>query len=254
MNNNDEYLYDVSRLNNLGASFIQSENFAQAISCLSNALRLTKKATSTSLQQDPSVPAAAAAAGTKMRITLDQCMELSSLNSNGNLFLKGDSNDTSSFVYGRPIFMPAHPAAYLEVSDRLCEVSAILVFNLALAHQVLSEVLPLPQGCTLSSSQLMQKSIALYNFGGQLLSASEQPGGEGGDTLFTLAVSNNLVHAYCAMGQYDMANKYAQFLHSFLLARSTSGSENGIPNDAAELFLSTVVQLMFQRNAPASAA
>jgi hypothetical protein len=260
MNTNDkgEYSCDVSRLNNWGASFIQSENFPEAISCLSVALKLAK-ATSKSLQQDPSavVPNDA---GTKMRVTLDCCMELSSSsNSNSsNLPLKCD--DTSSFVFGQPIFMPAHPAAYLVVSDRLCDVSAMIVFNLALAYQLQSEVLPLPWDCKLSSSQLIQKSIALYNLAGRLVSTSEPPikqgGGEGrrGDILFTLTVSNNLVHAHGAVGEYDVANRFGQFLHSFLLARSASGCENGIPHDMAELFLTTVLHVMQQRNAPASAA
>lgn len=252
--NNNECLYNVSRLNNLGASFLQTENFPEAISCFSDALKLTK-ATATRMKQDPIVPNKND--GINMRFTLDHCMELS--NCNSNLPSKGghdgDDNGTSSFVFFRPIFMPEHPVAHLVIPERLGELSAIIVFNLALAYQVLSAMRSLPSGCSkIDSSQLLQKAIAMYDLCCQLVSSQPENDGGGEDTLYTLAVSNNLVHAHHALEQYDMANRYSQFLLSFLLARSVSGCDDGITNDAAEFFLGTVVHLMLQSNAPASAA
>lgn len=261
MRNSYKSFQDVVRLNNLGASFTIVQDFPAAISCLADALLITEISARI---PGPSDDAGHSPNATKSRFffSLDHCMAMSKMymGEDGlyqHLRHTGDNDNTASFLFSRPIFIPGEfeeqeqpQEQPIMTSEIMCELSAIIVFNLALCHQKMGTIPTTTQYCATPQSYLLRKAISLYDLACQLI----QPAPQTRFTVFALALSNNLVHAYQALGEHDMAVRYSQFPLSFLLARSVSGWENGISNETAEFFFGTVLHLVLQRNAPAAAA
>jgi tetratricopeptide (TPR) repeat protein len=267
MRNTHKSFCDVVRLNNLGASFTVMKDFPSAISYLADALLITEITAQISGPSDDDYDARHGPNATKSRFffSLDHCMAMSKIyiGEDGlyqHLRRTGDNDDTASFVFSRPIFVPEEFDEQQEeeeqpllTSDIMCELSAVIVFNLALCYQKMGTgTTPptTPQYCVGPQAYLLRKAISLYDLAFRLI----QPLAQTRFTVFALALSNNLIHAYQALGEHDMAVQYCQFPLSFLVARSVSGWENGISNETAEFFFGTVLHLVLQRNAPAAAA
>jgi tetratricopeptide (TPR) repeat protein len=267
MRNSYKSFHDIVRLNNLGASLTMMQDFPSAMSYLADALLITEMtAQITGTSDDDDAGHGPNATRSRFFFSLDHCMAMSKIymGEDGlyqHLRCTGDHDDTASFLFSRPIFVPDEYEEQQQqqeqsqmTSETMCELSAIIVFNLALCHQKMGTgITPstsTPQYCAAPQSYLLRKAITLYDLAFRLI----QPLAQTRFTVFALALSNNLIHAYQALGEHDMAVQYCQFPLSFLVARSVSGWENGISNETAEFFLGTILHLVLQRNAPAAAA
>jgi hypothetical protein len=108
-----------------------------------------------------------------MSICLDQCMVLGE---------DEGVEQASPFIYNIPIRMPSR--VELE-KDRNKKISSVLLFNLALAHQLSADSAKSSE----RYSVILSKALALYE-----LAFRVQESGEyfGGNILFTLAILNNI--------------------------------------------------------------
>lgn len=113
-----------------------------------------------------------------MSILLDQCMVLGQ----ANMSEDEDVEQASPFIYNIPIRMPSR--VELE-KDRNKKISSVLLFNLALAHQLSADTAKSSE----RYSAILSKALVLYELAFRI---QESGGYFSGNILFTLAILNNI--------------------------------------------------------------
>jgi hypothetical protein len=116
-----------------------------------------------------------------MSILLDQCMVLGQ----ANMSEDEDVEKASPFIYNMPIRMPSRVELEKDENERNKKIFSVLLFNLALAHQLSADSAKSSE----RYSAILSKALALYELAFRI---QESGGYFSGNILFTLATLNNI--------------------------------------------------------------
>jgi tetratricopeptide (TPR) repeat protein len=186
--------------NNVAVSLIEEGNYNDAIITLSEAFKIFKEFMhfmETSKQQIPANES-----------SMDQFM------SAGNCSRDPEENEDNQYIYRRAIRIPSHINADYRTSIM---VSSMIIFNLALAHQ-----LSVTGVETKRDNSKLRKAAKLYELG-FALQQNEQ---WGFNLLYTLATVNNLGLVYRQLHNKDFAGKCLEHLLSALMVVVDCGKGN----------------------------
>jgi tetratricopeptide (TPR) repeat protein len=211
-------------LNNSGASFIDNGDFESAIAKLSVALKASKKVIDGAV--DDLQPE---------NISLDECM------AEGPIRLDEDEIDESvqqGFVYRQAIPIPTSIDCNYESS---IAISVMIVFNLALAHQLYA--------AQTNSPAKLHKAAKLYGLSYNLQREESLQG----TALFTMAVFNNLAVIYKQLDEEEEAGYFFQHLLSALMLLVDCDSGEKVQASHFDGFLKNTTFLICQPSVAAAA-
>jgi tetratricopeptide (TPR) repeat protein len=185
------------KLNSHAVTLIQNGRFESAFPILSAALKASKEAISDS-------PVDEDIAMYPNRTSLDGCMLPSSRpNSSTDVDQSSPASD-EQYVYGSCILIPSSIQATYESGIQL--VSVAIMFNLALAHQLLAESMN-------QSKKLLNKAVKLYELAYNLQREECMEN----TSFFCLATINNLGLIFKCLHKSENAAKCFQHLLSMLM-------------------------------------
>jgi tetratricopeptide (TPR) repeat protein len=190
------------KLNNTSAALISSGDYDRAISRLHNALVLANKQV---------LENASESHGSPLDVTLDRCMAQSPLTcDDGN-----DKTERSLFLYQHAIYLPNDAPLCYRTSVL---VSVIIIFNLALAHQLLAA-----KKQSNKRSKYLRKAAKLYALAHSLY---HEKNDFEDSVVFSLASVNNLGLIYHELHDMRTAELCFQRLLSTLMFLVDCGEGN----------------------------
>jgi tetratricopeptide (TPR) repeat protein len=222
-------------LNNTGVAFLESGNYAQAVSALTSALGLVKQelAANDLISTEPRTTQFSNRYSSKIkfefRITETPGMVLSMTN-----------NSKPSFIFRFPI----KPKSGLTV----VEMSVIIMFNLALALHL--------SGLENQHRRRLEKALSIYEYAFQIQTQEHVDLSD----IFPLVILNNLGHIHTLLQNYEMAEMWFQDLLSSMLyildqqSMERPREENKTLSSCWTGLLSNVTDLIFRASSAASAA
>jgi hypothetical protein len=178
--------------NNFAVSQIETGAFKAAIQTLQNALKTYRQGMANAdgcPLQGPS------------QTSLDECMTRESQITYGGR--EDYQQGSDRYIYREPILIPASMAS---ISGSCIMASAMVIFNTALAHQLLSE--------SEQNQVLLYKAAKLYELGFKLVLNNEQ---SESSVFFSMVVVNNLGAIYHKIDDKDTSDKFFQCLLSSLM-------------------------------------
>lgn len=216
-------------LNNAAIAMLEANNYSKAIRALF--LALEKYRSKMSSQR------AAAQCTVTGNTSLDECMFESSCCD------RGDS-DRGRYVYRQAIRLPQdYGQNYLQSTM----ASAIIIFNLGLAYQLFAERQDRDKP---NRRVALEKAVKLY----QLALGMQKEEDFDCNTMFVLAITNNLGVIHLELNDHKLSIKYFERLMSILLYLSDRGEEDAsryLSNSAG--FLRNASSIL-QKNCAAPAA
>jgi tetratricopeptide (TPR) repeat protein len=190
----------TAKLNNTSAALISAGYYDMAISRLSKALVLSKQFLENSSESHGSLD-----------VTLDRCMEQSPLTGDDD----NDESERSFFLYERVINLPdGMPFCY----GTSVLASVIIIFNLALAHQLAAK-----KQSSKRSRQYLRKAARLYELAHGLYNENSE---FEESAVFIMASVNNLGLIYQELRDANKAQKCFQHLLSTLMFLVDCGEGN----------------------------
>ncbi len=210
--------------NNSAVSLIAAGNYDAAISALSSALKTYKQIMWEETDEHPQ----------KVKTSLDQCMTQSPAATPARA--SSNEEESDQYMYRQAIHIP--PLTIESNYHASIMVSVMIIFNLALAHQL--------SAVGSHKKQLkLRKAAKLYELG---FNMQRDLNFENNNVLFTLATMNNLGLIHHTLNDGETANRCFEHLLSTLMVLIDSGE-----GDVCELdgFLRNVSNLISE---PCSAA
>jgi tetratricopeptide (TPR) repeat protein len=181
--------------NNFAVSRIEAGHYVAAIQALSSALRKFYKEGSTAKADGNHL-------SEPFQTSLDDCMNLGETRAMHRNYERGESDQ---YIYRHPIRIPLNTGLDMRESAARA-LAAIIVFNIALAYQLLSE-----------STERNRKDIAraarFYELVLNLLGRDEL---FASSTFFSMAILNNLGVIHHRLNERETSKKYFQYLLSNL--------------------------------------
>ena len=284
-----EQLRQILELNNQGASLVEARDFKKAVALLGDALALSRQRVvqdprktdhssgfadiaDPSSRDDEHVECSSSSTLSSRSISSrentmtppsteqHQCLVSYSLSQSKPAALHEGLNDddqisSSSFLYRHPIRFPLQEEQLMNYAlfDLDVTISAAIIFNLALIHQLYAEqqdsesmLEPEDSRTTAETKKIMlEKSVRLYEFVHHLL--SQQHTALDLNALFLLATINNLGQAYRTLDESSLkASSCFEQLMSFLmlLLDDFEGQQDSQSQRAAflEAVMSTAIQ------------
>jgi tetratricopeptide (TPR) repeat protein len=210
--------------NNSAVTLFESGNYRLAIVSFSNALQIFK-----TIMDRPPVEHHEQS----LKTTLDQCMAR-----RRNIHGIGSEVDESSehFMYRQAIHVPVEIDCSFRASAL---ISTMIIFNLALAHQLLAATHD-------KKEQLLSKAAKLYEYGFNLQRAEDFES----NVLFTLATVNNLGLIHQQLNASDQAKNCFEHLLSSMMYLIDCGEGHGFEFDG---FLRNVSAMISQPSSAAAA-
>jgi hypothetical protein len=204
----------VVNLNNEAVLLIKRGKFAQAVSTLSAALVAMKESIKNGQRyQSRSEPAAAVAGSALEFVSSPEDEDCSSylLSSTRNKNIECDD----WFLYEDPVCVKAENA----LSSQKCVeiLSYSIIYNLGLCHHLEA----LYEDASTINTGILQRAVTFYNHAQKLLLAHDMDM----DMLHTLAIANNLGHAYHFLHNEPTAKVCFQRLLNAIMYISESGQE-----------------------------
>lgn len=260
-----QQLLDIVKLNNRGAYQIETRQYGNAVSTLTEAIMLSKKVVAR-FRVEGSNQDAQLTQGTEEECYFSQCMQYTyrctdttsprpplSHNEDSASFCDqpsmeedndDDEGEMNEFVYRHPIRIPRqaiNPSFQFNMAT-----SIMLIFNLALAHHLCAT-----EEEETFSRPMFDKSARLYECAYSLLLQQDF----GSNVLFVLATVNNLGQAHRSLDQSETATKCFQHLLSTLMFLVESGDEQGAKKTPSlEGFFRSTSHLVLQKHCYAAAA
>jgi hypothetical protein len=206
----------VVKLNNEAALQIQRGEYAQAVSTLSTALVSMKESIKNGQCYQDRSETAAADAGSALEFlspSEDEYCSISLLSSRKINNIKCDH----WFLYEDPVSVKAERA----LSSQKCVeiLSYSIVYNLGLCHHLKA----LYEDASTINTALLQRAVTFYNHAQKLMLAHDMDMDM--DMLHTLAIANNLGHAYHFLHNEPTAKVCFQRLLNAIMCISESGQE-----------------------------
>lgn len=220
----------ATTLNNTSGELIACGDYDGAISRLSNALVLSRQ-----VLEDACEPSNAS-----LDVTLDKCMSLSQLTcmAQSPLTCGDDESDGSLFLYRRAIVLPEGARCCYETS---VISSVVIIFNLALCHQLAAE-----RDAT-RRMKYLKKAAKLYDLAHSLY---HEKNSFDESAFFLVASVNNLGLVYQELHETRTAEKCFQHLLSTLMFLVDCGAGNISEFDS---FFRNATHLTAQNNTAAAA-
>jgi hypothetical protein len=227
--------------NNMGVEMLAAGNSAGAIAPLSVALKAYKRIALKTYKRSMNVanPSSSQPVGT----SLDQCMAQSH-HRRADILLH-EQGDIEHFLYRQAIRIP--PTMGLESTHRATIMgSSIVIFNLALAHQLTA----MEEGNNLREMMLHQ-ALKFYELGFNIVQQKEYA--DEPSTMYILAAVNNSGLAHQHLNDRHTATKCFKHLMSTLMYLIDCG-EGDSNNWDFEGFLRNATEVDLQAACPAAAA
>ena len=247
--------YNVYNLNNAAVSLIENGDFREAISHLESAVRsfkqvaLARDSTITSDHVGDDVVFVDVEDAVDVDVTLDEVIINDSEKKKNRCHLRvpllppnyissnddeGDGKldeEDSLVVYQKGILIPKSMKDLSSLKDwYLSEVSAVVLFNLALAHQLLATTSTCRSlGNNFSPIRVMAKATKLYELAFSSLQGINQGDEEVGPCvpedmiLFAIIATNNLALSYQVQGEITRANRCFHVLLSSIMLLTDCG-------------------------------
>jgi hypothetical protein len=209
-------------LNNQAVSLIADRSFEAAIHTLTNALLASKQLLHDSVDEDVAM--------VSVTRSLDQCMspckQQSEVANYGHLddadeCTKQEDQGEHFYVYSHVIRIPISIKESTFESSVL--ISVIIMFNLALAHQLMMLETINKQQPPSNGENILKKAVKLYELAFNL----QRDQGMENTTLFTLATINNLGLIHQCLKESATANHCFQHLLSTLMILVETGERPG---------------------------
>jgi hypothetical protein len=208
-------------LNNIGVSHIEHGDFESAIVKLGMALEASKH----NVYKDVADPES-------QNTSLDECM------AKGPIEDEIDESVHQGFVYRQAIPVPTSIECNYESSTT---ISVLIVFNLALAHQLYA--------AQTNSPAKLHKAAKLYGLSYNLQREESLQG----TALFTMAVFNNLAVIYKQLDEEEEAGYFFQHLLSALMLLVDCDSGEKVQASHFDGFLKNTTFLICQPSVAAAA-
>jgi hypothetical protein len=254
MNPTNSSIQQAIELNSQAVALIANRSFEAAIHTLTDALLASKKILHDSVDEADMVASA--------RRSLDQCMipskQENRVDSNSSHLGDADSDSDADecvkqeeqgkhfYVYRRAIRIPISIKEATFESSVL--ISVIIMFNLALAHQLMALEIINKQQASFNGENLLRKAAKLYGLAFNL----QRDEGMENTILFTLATINNLGAIYQCLNESAAANKCFQHLLSTLMFLIEAGERP--PGGEFEGYFRNTSNLIFHLGSAAAAA
>jgi hypothetical protein len=196
--------------NNFAASQIEVGNYNAAIQTLTTTLKTTLLAASHGYPlQEPS------------EMSLDECLN--------RKFQVSPHDCSNRYVYRRPIRIPFNLLDSNNTRTLIMSSAVIIIFNLALAHQLLSE------STEQNQRKILHKAAKLYELGFQLqqLDNRLEP-----SVFFTMVILNNMGVVYDQLNDRATSAKYFEQLLSCLMV--LTAEQNLVICESVDGFLRNV--------------
>jgi tetratricopeptide (TPR) repeat protein len=225
----------VVLLNNGAAALFETENYDEAVSMLKQAFAMNKS------------------------LVLVK-KETSRSNNNNNVLHKcctstvpddtmtGDDDSSEDYIYRKPITI-AVTSAINAGYDIHVTLSAIIIFNLALAHHLSGMFLKYDAN---RNSENLEKAVTLYSLALQVVVA-EQRRLASDVTMFLLAIFNNIGHIHKTLGETKVANSFFERMLITLLYLSECQGWEG-SKSLSECFFRNTTHLILKDLFTAEAA
>jgi tetratricopeptide (TPR) repeat protein len=228
------------KLNNAGVSLIENGNVKSAIRHFAKALHTSKQfLLDNNSEKDvaQSLPTIA---------NLDQCMASSKpapvLMRSVDHDDHENNNGSQGFLYRRAIYIPECIQSDHHYQSRVL-ISVMIIFNLALAHQLYA----MENGMRVSK---LHKASKLYVLAYNLQSKEQLVG----NALFTMATVNNLGLVYQQLNETETAGQCFQHLLSTLMFLVDCGEVLQAASELFDGFFRNTSHLIFQHDSAAAAA
>jgi tetratricopeptide (TPR) repeat protein len=184
--------------NNFAASLIEAGHFAAAIQALSIALKRIHK------EGRDTAKAEISHLSEPFQTSLDDCMNLEGT----RVIMHQDSerDESDRYIYRHPIRIPLNSGSYTRGGSAAMALPAIVIFNLALAYQLLSE-------STERNQKFLSRAAQFYELVLNLLGRDAR---FESSIFFSMAIMNNLGAIHHSLNEREASKQYFQDLFSNL--------------------------------------